>query len=70
MAMTAESKRTMGWVALAVVVIAVIGLFLMPNRTTTGDSLTTGTPPNVTDTTPSSNMTPPTPAPAAPTAPY
>lgn len=63
--MTHDQKRTMGWVAVAVVVLALIAVFAMPNRTNTGDSLTTGTPP-VTDTTPNSNMTPPTPAPAAP----
>ncbi len=63
MAMTPETRRTAGWIAVGVVVLALIGIFLMPDRTGTGDSLTTGTPP-VTDTTPNSNMTPPAPAPA------
>jgi hypothetical protein len=52
--MTPENKRTAGWIAVAVVVLAIIAVFAMPNRTDTGDSLTTGTPP-VTDTTPNSN---------------
>ncbi len=67
--MTHDQKRTMGWVAAAVVVLALIAVFAMPNRTTTGDSLTTGTPPATMDTTPDSNMTP-APAPVPPTAPY
>jgi hypothetical protein len=67
--MTHDQKRTMGWVAVAVVVLALIAVFAMPNRTTTGDSLTTGTPPAATDTRPNSNLTP-APAPAAPATPY
>lgn len=74
MAMTPETKRTMGWVAVAVVVLAAIAIFAMPDRTTTGDSLTNGTPPASMDTRPESNMTPSTPAPtlapAAPASPY
>ena len=65
MAMTPEARKNAAWIAVALVVIAIIAVFAFPDNTNVGDSPTTGAPPATMDTPDT-----PAPVPATPAAPY
>ena len=60
-----KSKKMWAWVAGIAVVLAIIVAMAMPDRTTVGDSVTTGTPP-ATRTVPSPSADPGVPKPGVP----
>jgi hypothetical protein len=62
-----EKRRPWAWIVGAIVLIAIIVAFAMPNDRRAGDSTTRGTPPATTDTMPPAATTPaPTTPPATP----
>lgn len=58
MAMTPTARRNAAWIAVAVVVIAIIAIFTIPDDTSMSDP-TSGTPPAATTAPPAATPVPP-----------